>query len=97
MDLQTGKLYWPATVSSPPIYPPLTEDIQCDALIIGGAVQAPRVRISLRGKAFMSSWLINERLEAEAQAPIRHSFSMPVTRCLQSWQQILVKRRLRLI
>ncbi|SDW87093.1 FAD-binding oxidoreductase [Paenibacillus sp. PDC88] len=36
MDLQTGKLYWPATVSSPPIYPPLTEDIQCDALIIGG-------------------------------------------------------------
>ncbi|MCM3785558.1 FAD-binding oxidoreductase [Neobacillus mesonae] len=36
MDLQTGKLYWPATVSNPPIYPRLTEDIRCDVLIIGG-------------------------------------------------------------
>ena len=36
MDLQSGKLYWPTTVSNTPAYPELSEDITCDALIIGG-------------------------------------------------------------
>ncbi|WP_445489077.1 NAD(P)/FAD-dependent oxidoreductase [Niallia sp. 03133] len=35
MKLQTGKFYWPTTYSDPPSYPPLTEDITCDVLIIG--------------------------------------------------------------
>lgn len=34
MDLQTGKLYWPTTFPDAPSYPPLDEDIQCDALIV---------------------------------------------------------------
>ncbi|MCM3785553.1 FAD-binding oxidoreductase [Neobacillus mesonae] len=38
MDLQSGKLYWPTTVSNPPEYPPLTESIQCDVLVIGGGI-----------------------------------------------------------
>lgn len=36
MDLQSGTLYWPTTVGNAPEYPKLTEDISCDALIIGG-------------------------------------------------------------
>lgn len=36
MDLQSGTLYWPTTVSHPPNYPELSEDLTCDALIIGG-------------------------------------------------------------
>ncbi|CAI6047199.1 Gamma-glutamylputrescine oxidoreductase [Paenibacillus sp. JJ-100] len=35
MDLQSGKLYWPTTVASPPSYPKLEENIVCDVLIIG--------------------------------------------------------------
>ncbi|UQZ36956.1 FAD-dependent oxidoreductase [Paenibacillus sp. PK3_47] len=35
MDLQSGNLYWPTTVSSPPSYPRLENDISCDVLIIG--------------------------------------------------------------
>lgn len=35
MDLQSGKLYWPTTVTNPPSYPKLEEDITCDVLIIG--------------------------------------------------------------
>ncbi|WP_366295926.1 FAD-dependent oxidoreductase [Paenibacillus sp. AN1007] len=35
MDLQSGKLYWPTTVTNPPAYPKLDEDISCDVLIIG--------------------------------------------------------------
>lgn len=35
MDLQSGKLYWPTTVTNPPSYPKLDEDINCDVLIIG--------------------------------------------------------------
>lgn len=35
MDLQSGKLYWPTTVTNPPSYPKLEENITCDVLIIG--------------------------------------------------------------
>ena len=36
MNLQSGKFYWQTTFPSPPSYPPLEEDIECDVLIIGG-------------------------------------------------------------
>ncbi|WP_454193430.1 NAD(P)/FAD-dependent oxidoreductase [Paenibacillus sp. Marseille-Q7038] len=36
MDLLSGKLYWPTTLTNPKSYPPLTEDIVCDVLVIGG-------------------------------------------------------------
>lgn len=36
MDLQSGKLYWPTTISQKPAYPKLEEDLTCDVLIIGG-------------------------------------------------------------
>ncbi|WP_044784320.1 NAD(P)/FAD-dependent oxidoreductase [Bacillus thuringiensis] len=35
MDLQKGKLYWNTTFSNTPSYPCLSEDIECDVLIIG--------------------------------------------------------------
>ncbi|MBU5351679.1 FAD-binding oxidoreductase [Paenibacillus barcinonensis] len=35
MDLQSGKLYWPTTLTNPPSYPRLDEDVTCDVLIIG--------------------------------------------------------------
>lgn len=38
MALYAGSLYWPTTLISPPRYPELTEDIECDVLIIGGGV-----------------------------------------------------------
>lgn len=36
MNLKTGSLLWLDSLPSPPVYPKLTEDIQCDVLIIGG-------------------------------------------------------------
>jgi glycine/D-amino acid oxidase-like deaminating enzyme len=36
MNLQSGKLYWPSTLTSSPRYDPLHNDINCDVLIIGG-------------------------------------------------------------
>ncbi|MBM7649867.1 glycine/D-amino acid oxidase-like deaminating enzyme [Bacillus ectoiniformans] len=36
MNLQTGEYYWPTTFSSPPSYPSLNSDEDCDVLIIGG-------------------------------------------------------------
>ncbi|UJW59378.1 FAD-dependent oxidoreductase [Bacillus sp. A116_S68] len=36
MDIQSGTYYWPTTMTSPPTYPQLTEDLNCDVLIIGG-------------------------------------------------------------
>lgn len=35
MDLQSGKLYWPTTITNPPSYPKLKENVTCDVLIIG--------------------------------------------------------------
>ncbi|PQD94711.1 FAD-dependent oxidoreductase [Pradoshia eiseniae] len=36
MNLQNGEFYWQTTLTHPPSYPPLEEDIFCDVLIIGG-------------------------------------------------------------
>ncbi|KEO81633.1 NAD(P)/FAD-dependent oxidoreductase [Tumebacillus flagellatus] len=36
MDLNTGELLWKALDPDPPAYPALTEDIDCDVLIVGG-------------------------------------------------------------
>lgn len=36
MNLQTGKFYWPTTITPTPAFPILEEDITCDVLIIGG-------------------------------------------------------------
>ncbi|MCT8140030.1 FAD-binding oxidoreductase [Anaerobacillus sp. CMMVII] len=36
MDLQSGKFYWPTTITNKPSYPRLEEDVTCDVLIIGG-------------------------------------------------------------
>lgn len=36
MDLQSGKFYWPTTITTKPTYPPLEEDVSCDVLVIGG-------------------------------------------------------------
>ncbi|MFT9846886.1 NAD(P)/FAD-dependent oxidoreductase [Aneurinibacillus sp. REN35] len=36
MDLQSGRLYWPTTLSDTPVYPALEADVECDVLIIGG-------------------------------------------------------------
>lgn len=43
MDLLSGKLYWPTTVTNPKSYPPLTEDIVCDVLVIGGGSSGAQV------------------------------------------------------
>lgn len=43
MNLQSGQLYWPTTISNPPTYPSLQEDIQCDVLIIGGGSSGAQV------------------------------------------------------
>lgn len=40
MNLQTGTYYWPDTLPSPPSYPTLNEDIDCDVLIVGGGSSA---------------------------------------------------------
>lgn len=36
MNLKTGPLNWLDTLPSPPVYPQLTEDIECEVLVIGG-------------------------------------------------------------
>ncbi|UTR16388.1 FAD-binding oxidoreductase [Salipaludibacillus sp. LMS25] len=36
MDIQSGTYYWPTTLATAPTYPQLTEDLNCDVLIIGG-------------------------------------------------------------
>lgn len=40
MNLQTGTYYWPDTLPSPPSYPTLHEDTNCDVLIVGGGSSA---------------------------------------------------------
>ncbi|WP_182200169.1 NAD(P)/FAD-dependent oxidoreductase [Paraliobacillus salinarum] len=36
MNIQSGTYYWPTTLMNTPTYPQVTEDINCDVLIIGG-------------------------------------------------------------
>lgn len=36
MKLHTGSLLWPGSLPQPPGYPALTEDIECEVLVIGG-------------------------------------------------------------
>lgn len=38
MDLAVGKLLWTDLTPPPPAAPPLTEDISCDVLIVGGGI-----------------------------------------------------------
>ncbi|KAB3525589.1 NAD(P)/FAD-dependent oxidoreductase [Alkaliphilus serpentinus] len=50
MNLQSGNLYWPTTISNPPTYPPLQEDIQCDVAIIGGGSSGAQCAYYLMAK-----------------------------------------------
>jgi glycine/D-amino acid oxidase-like deaminating enzyme len=36
MNIQTGSYYWPNTFKDAPVYPPLSENITCDVLVVGG-------------------------------------------------------------
>ncbi|SEO15113.1 Glycine/D-amino acid oxidase [Amphibacillus marinus] len=36
MNIQSGTYYWPTTLADCPSYPPLTKNITCDILIVGG-------------------------------------------------------------
>ncbi|ADU29300.1 NAD(P)/FAD-dependent oxidoreductase [Evansella cellulosilytica] len=36
MNIQSGTYYWPTTMTDPPTYSPLNEDLNCDVLIVGG-------------------------------------------------------------
>lgn len=36
MNIMSGTYYWPATFPSPPSYPQLEENLECDVLIVGG-------------------------------------------------------------
>ncbi|WP_227394818.1 NAD(P)/FAD-dependent oxidoreductase [Jeotgalibacillus aurantiacus] len=48
MDLQSGRFYWDTTLTDAPEYPPLTEDIQCDVLIIGAGSSGAQVAYDLK-------------------------------------------------
>lgn len=38
MKLHTGKLYWPSTLPDAPTYPALSQELQCEVLVVGGGV-----------------------------------------------------------
>ena len=48
MNLQNGTYYWPNTLSNPPVYPRLAQDIACDVLIIGAGISGAECGYMLR-------------------------------------------------
>ncbi|WP_078381343.1 NAD(P)/FAD-dependent oxidoreductase [Sutcliffiella halmapala] len=48
MDLYEGEIYWHQTIKNPPTYSSLTEDIECDVLIIGAGSSGAQIAYLLK-------------------------------------------------
>ncbi len=60
MDLISGITYWPSTLEQPLDFPPLTEGLDCDVLIIGGGMSGS-LCARLLGERQVNTVLIDRR------------------------------------
>jgi len=75
MNLMSGNSYWLDTLPTPPNYPSLEEDVDCDVVVIGGGVTGAIMSYELQ-QAGMDAILVDKR-------PIGHGSTSASTGLLQ--------------
>ncbi|WML49101.1 FAD-dependent oxidoreductase [Neobacillus sp. PS3-34] len=101
MDIMSGTYYWPATFPSPPSYPRLEEDLECDVLIVGGGSSASQCSYYLADSglkvAVIEKGKIGSGSTSSNTALIQYSGEKMFTNLINSFGKEYISRHLQLL
>jgi glycine/D-amino acid oxidase-like deaminating enzyme len=101
MNIMSGTYYWPATFPSPPSYPPLERDLECDVLIVGGGSSASQCAYYLADSglkvAVIEKGKIGSGSTSSNTALIQYSGEKMFTNLVNSFGKEYITRHLELL
>ncbi|MCM3666985.1 FAD-binding oxidoreductase [Mesobacillus subterraneus] len=101
MNIMSGTYYWPATFPSPPSYPQLERDLECDVLIVGGGSSAAQCAYYLADSglkvAVIEKGKIGSGSTSSNTALIQYSGEKMFTNLVNSFGKEYITRHLELL
>lgn len=101
MNVMSGTYYWPATFPSPPNYPPLVENLECDVLIVGGGSSASQCAYYLADSgltvAIIEKGKIGSGSTSSNTALIQYSGEKMFTNLINTFGNEYISRHLELL
>jgi glycine/D-amino acid oxidase-like deaminating enzyme len=101
MDIMSGTYYWPATFPSPPSYPRLEVDLECDVLIVGGGSSAAQCAYYLANSGLKVTVIekgkIGSGSTSSNTALIQYSGEKMFTNLINSFGKEYISRHLQLL
>lgn len=101
MDIMSGTYFWPATFPSPPSYPRLEGDLECDVLIVGGGSSASQCAYYLADSglnvAVIEKGKIGSGSTSSNTALIQYSGEKMFTNLINSFGKEYISRHLQLL
>ncbi|MEH7442959.1 FAD-dependent oxidoreductase [Bacillus sp. JJ1122] len=101
MDIMSGTYYWPATFLSPPSYPRLEGDLECEVLIVGGGSSASQCAYYLADSglkvAVIEKGKIGSGSTSTNTALIQYSGEKMFTNLINSFGKEYISRHLQLL
>ncbi|MBS8266381.1 FAD-binding oxidoreductase [Mesobacillus boroniphilus] len=101
MNLMSGTYYWPATFPSPPSYPPLEGNLECDVLIVGGGSSASQCAYYLADSGLKVAVIEKEKIGSGSTssntALIQYSGEKMFTNLVNTFGNDYISRHLELL
>lgn len=101
MNIMSGTYYWPATFPSPPTYPRLETDLECDVLIVGGGSSAAQCAFYLADSglkvAVIEKGKVGSGSTSSNTALIQYSGEKMFTNLVNSFGKEYITRHLQLL
>lgn len=101
MNIMSGTYYWPATFPTPPSYPQLEENLECDVLIVGGGSSAAQCAYYLADSglkvAVIEKGKIGSGSTSSNTALIQYSGEKMFTNLVNSFGKEYISRHLALL
>jgi glycine/D-amino acid oxidase-like deaminating enzyme len=101
MNIMSGTYYWPATFPSPPSYPRLERDLECDVLIVGGGSSSAQCAYYLADSglkvAVIEKGKIGSGSTSSNTALIQYSGEKMFTNLVNSFGKEYITRHLKLL
>ncbi|MGA9224875.1 MAG: FAD-dependent oxidoreductase [Mesobacillus sp.] len=101
MDIMSGTYYWPGTFPSPPSYPRLDGDLECDVLIVGGGSSAAQCAYYLADSGLKVTVIekgkIGSGSTSSNTALIQYSGEKMFTNLINSFGKEYISRHLQLL